>query len=187
MAKEKQLDITNIKKAATGGYQIQFIVKGKSHSGFAKALPEAIKIRDKLKKKLKILPTKSFRNYIPKNKTSLIPGTKRQMPAGITETTFQSRGYESYYILVNWKDSTGKNKTKSFYCGRETTTSLQKKKEAYKRALEFRQAYEKAVLDETLNDFDPDVFNVSKKASFVRYCKKRQKTLKNRRGGIRKR
>lgn len=183
MKKKKNLDVTNIKKAATGGYQIQFIVKGKSHSGFAKELPEAIKIRDKLKEKLNVSPSKSFRNYIPKNKTSLIPGTKRQMPAGITETTFVSRGRENTYILVNWKDSKGKHKTKSFYCYTKATKSLKKMKEAYSRALEFRQAYEKAVLEETLKDFDPDIFNAEKK-EFIGLCKKHSK---NRRAGARKR
>lgn len=176
-------DVTNIKKA-NGGYQIQFIVNGKSHSGFAVELQEAIKVRDKLKKKLKILPVKSFRNHTSKNKKSLIPGTKRQMPTGIAMTTFQSKGYENRYISVSWKDSEGKLKTKGFYCGRETTYSLKKTKEMYKKALEFRQSYEKAVLDGTLKDFNPIIkAEETNKKDFVSLSKKHLKASRNRRGG----
>jgi len=41
--KSKDVDMTNIKKARTGGYQIQFIVQGKSYSGFSTDLDKAIK------------------------------------------------------------------------------------------------------------------------------------------------
>jgi len=161
MGKAKNIDLSNIKNAKTGGYQIQFYVNGKSHSGFSMDLSEAVKIRDEMKKKLKIVPNGSFKKKSQQTKKSLIPGTRHIMAAGITSTVFMSRGYKTYYILVNWKDAKGKHKTKSYYCGKESTYSVKRGREIYKKALEFRKAYEKAVLDEALEDFDSTKFNIS--------------------------
>jgi len=164
-SKAKDVDMTNIKKAKSGGYQIQFIVKGKSYSGFSTDLSKAIKIRDKMRKKLKVVPNGAFKKTNQKGKKSFIPGTKKLMAVGITFTTFMSKGYETNYILVHWQDAEGNHKTKSYYCGRESTYSVKRGKEVYKKALEFRKAYEKAVLDETLEDFDPTKYNIGVKKS----------------------
>ncbi len=158
---KSNIDMKNIKRAKTGGYQIQFIVNGKSHSGFSMDLSEAVKIRDKMRKELNIIPNGAFKKKSSKYKKSLIPGTKQLMHVGITFTSFVNRGYETYYILVNWKDYQGKQKCKSFYCGKESTYTVKRGKEIYKHALKFRKAYEKAVLDGTLRDFDPTLFNIS--------------------------
>lgn len=156
----KDIDLKNIKKAKTGGYQIQFIVNGKSHSGFSMDLAEAVKIRDKLRKKLKVVPNGAFKKTNQQSKKSLVPGTRHQMAVGITFTSFMSRGYETYYILVNWKDFEGKHKTKSFYCGRESTYTIKKAKEIYKKALEFRKSYEAAVLEGKVKEFYAKSVNI---------------------------
>jgi len=159
----KEIDLKNIKKAKTGGYQIQFIVNGKSYSGFSMDISEAIKIRDKLRKDLKIIPNSAFKKTSLSTKKSLVPGTKRVMPAGITFITCNSKNREVYSILVNWKDYNGKNKVKNFYCSVESTYTVKKAKEVYAKALKFRKAYEKAVLDEKLKEFTEQN---NKKASF---------------------
>ena len=159
----KEIDLKNIKKAKTGGYQIQFIVNGKSHSGFSMDISEAIKIRDKLRKKLKIIPNSAFKKTSLNTKKSLIPGTKRVMPVGITFITSNSKNSKMHSILVNWKDFNGKSRVKNFYCSVESTYTVKKAKEAYAKALKFRKAYEKAVLDEKLKEFTEQN---DKKASF---------------------
>ncbi|HFD13454.1 MAG TPA: hypothetical protein ENJ32_13445 [Crenotrichaceae bacterium] len=157
-----QSELRNIKKHPTG-YQVQFIVHGKSYSGFEKELQKAIKLRDSMEKKLKVIPKGAFRKTFEKNKESCIPGTNTPMPVGITLKISYRNDIQTYDILVNWKDHTGKQRTKGFYCCRETTYSPKKMKRAYNRALKFRQAYEKAVLDETLSEFDPIMFNLQNK------------------------
>lgn len=163
MGISKNIDLKNIKKAKTGGYQIQYIVNGNSHSGFSMDLTEAVKIRDELKEKLKIIPNAAFKKTTQQNKKSLIPGTRRRMAVGITFTSFTSRGYETYYIMVNWKDVEGKHKTKCFYCGRKSTYNVKKAKAIYKKALEFRKAYEAAVLEGTLKEFNAEKIIINKK------------------------
>lgn len=163
MGKAKNLDLSNIKNAKTGGYQIQFYVDGKSYSGFSMDLSEAIKIRDKMREKLKIVPNGAFKRKSQQTKKSLIPGTRHIMAAGITFTTFMSRGYKTHYILVNWRDAKGKQKTKSYYCGKESTYSVKKGKKIYDLALKFRKAYEKAVLDGTLHELDPSKYSITSK------------------------
>lgn len=161
MAKAKNLDLSNIKNAKTGGYQIQFYVDGKSHSGFSMDLSEAIEIRDKMREKLKVVPNGAFKRKSQQTKKSLIPGTRHIMAAGITFTTFMSRGYKTHYILVNWRDSKGKQRTKSYYCGKESTYSVKKGKKIYDLALKFRKAYEKSVLDGTLHELDPSKYSIT--------------------------
>jgi len=158
----KDLDLKNIKKAKTGGYQIQFIVNGKSYSDFSMDINKAVKIRDKMRKQLKIVPNGAFKKRNQKGKKSVIPGTREKMAAGITFTKFMSRGSETYYILVNWRDAEGKHKTKSYYCGRDSTYTTKRGQQIYKLALKFRKAYEKAVLNEAVESFDPAEFNVGK-------------------------
>lgn len=153
-------DLHNIKKARTGGLQIQFIVDGKSHSAFSMDLDKAKSLRDKMEIKLKIDPKRHFRIASQSNKNSCIPGTYKPMYPGITLNTKNRNGYEEYYILVNWVDHTSKQKTKSFYACRETTYCLDKMKQTYKRAVKFRKAYEKTLLNGKLDEFDPTKFNL---------------------------
>jgi len=116
-----------------------------------------------MRKKLKVVPNGAFKKTNQKGKKSFIPGTKKLMAVGITFSTFMSKGYETNYILVHWQDAEGNQKTKSYYCGRESTYTIKRGKKLYKKALEFRRAYEKAVLDDTLEDFDPTIYNVGVK------------------------
>jgi hypothetical protein len=160
MSFTQQSDLRNIKKNPAG-YQVQFIVNGKSHSGFEKELPKAKKLRDKMEEKLNIIPRGAFRTTFEKNKESCIPGTNKPMPVGITFRTHTKNGTDTYDILVNWTDHTGKKRTKGFYCCRETTYTPKKIQQAYDRALKFRKAYEKSVLNETLSAFDPTEFNIN--------------------------
>jgi hypothetical protein len=125
-------------------------------------LSKAIKIRDKMEKKLQIIPNGAFRKTFEKNKQSCIPGTNKPMPVGITLKTSSFNNTDTYDILVNWTDHTGKKRTKGFYCCRETTYTPQKIQLAYNRALKFRKAYEKAVLNKTLSEFDPAFCNINK-------------------------
>jgi len=154
--KEQKPDLRNIKKAKTGGYQIQFIVKGKSYSDFSMNLSEAIKIRDKLKKKLKIPSTSKYRKTTLNTKKSVIPGTNKIMPTGITCATSNTKSTPHYYIMVNWLDYNNKTRVRSFYCGTESTYTLSKAKEMYAKALKFRKAFEKAAIDGTLKEFTDD-------------------------------
>lgn len=161
MSSIQESDLRNIKKTPTG-YQIQFIVNGKSYSGFEKELTKAKKLRDRMKKQLKIAPNGAFRQSFEKNKESYIPGTNKLMPAGITLKTHYGKDVNTYDILVNWTDHTGKKRTKVFYCCRETTYTPRKIKLSYNRAVKFRKAYEKAVCDGTLSEFDPKMFNIKR-------------------------
>lgn len=162
MAREIR-ELRQIKKAASGGYQIQFIVDGKSYSGFSKDLEEAKKIRDRMEKELNIDPRQTFKSKVSKNKTSFIPGTNELMPPGLTLCTKQRSGYVMYEILVSWTDHTGRSRAKNFYCCRDSTYSLDKMRDAYSRAVEFRKAYEQASLEDKLAAFDPSAFNLKRK------------------------
>ncbi|MEE9426453.1 MAG: hypothetical protein V3V18_15955 [Methylococcales bacterium] len=161
MSSIQESDLRNIKKNPTG-YQIQFIVNGKSYSGFEKELTKAKKLRDRMKKQLQIAPKGAFRKSFEKNKESYVPGTNKRMPVGITLKTHYGPDVNTYDILVNWRDHTGKKRTKGFYCCRETTYTQEKIKQAYNRAVKFRQAYEKSILNGTLSEFDPKEFNIKK-------------------------
>lgn len=162
----RPFELRNIKDNPDG-YQIQFIVDGKSHSAFEKDLEKAKIIRDKMEKKLKIVRDGAFKKKPSLFKMSFIPGTNKPMPAGLTLRIYTRNGNETYEVSVNWKDSTGKRRIKTFYGCSETRYTLAKMRAAYKNALAFRKAYEQAVLDETLAEFDPSIFtlsNVNKKA-----------------------
>ena len=161
MSFTQESELRNIKKNPVG-YQVQFIVNGKSYSGFEKDLSKAQKLRDEMEKELQIIPKGAFRKTYEKNKESCIPGTNKPMPAGITLKVSYDNDIQTYDVLVNWSDHKGKRRTKGFYCCRETTYSLNKMKRAYERALKFRKAYEQAVLNETLAEFDPTQFNINK-------------------------
>ncbi|MEE9412138.1 MAG: hypothetical protein V3V22_03705 [Methylococcales bacterium] len=161
MSVRQESDLRNIKKNPSG-YQIQFIVSGKSYSGFEKELTKAKKLRDRMQKQLQIAPKGAFRKSFEKNKESYIPGTNQRMPAGITLKTHYGIDVNTYDILVNWRDHTGKKRTKGFYCCRETTYTPTKIKQAYIRAVKFRKAYEKAILNGTLSAFDPKEFNIKR-------------------------
>jgi hypothetical protein len=161
MSVKQESNLRNIKKNPAG-YQIQFIVNGKSYSGFEKDLTKAKKLRDSMEKKLKVAPNGAFRQSFEKNKGSYIPGTNKKMPVGITLKTHYGKDVNTYDILVNWTDHTGKKRTKVFYCCRETTYTPNKIKQAYKRAVKFRKAYEQAVLKGALSEFDPKMFNIKK-------------------------
>jgi hypothetical protein len=142
-------------------FQIQYIVNGTSHSRYAGTLKKAIIIRDQMEKRLDIIPNGDFRKYVQKNKRSFIPGTDQLMEPGIGLTVHKRKhGVSVIYIRVKWKDYAGVKRDKGFYCGTENTCTLGRLKRSYKRALKFRQAYEQAVLDKTLVDFDPSVFNL---------------------------
>lgn len=156
----RPFELRNIKDNPDG-YQIQFIVDGKSHSAFEKDLEKAKIIRDKMEKKLKIVRDGAFRKKPSIYKMSFIPGTDKPMPAGLTLRIYTRYGNETYEVAVNWKDSTGKPRIKSFYGCTETRYTLAKMRAAYKNALTFRKAYEQAILDDTLAEFDPSVFTTT--------------------------
>lgn len=153
----------HIKKAKTGGYQVQFIVKGKSYSGFAMKRKDAIVIRDQMEKKLApLMQPSGYRKTPQPNKESMVPGTDRPMPAGITLHTGNRHGYKEYYIQVNWVDYRGKHRTKAFYACRESTYTKTKMKQTYSRAYQFRRAYEKAKREGKIKDFDHTQFNLKR-------------------------
>jgi len=158
---KRPFELRNIKDNPDG-YQIQFIVDGKSHSAFHKDLEKAKKIRDKMEKKLKLIPTRAFKQKASRFKTSAIPGTDKPMPSGISLRIHTRRKSETYEMQVNWRDHKGKSRIKIFYACTETRYTHKKMREAYNRALTFRKAYEKAVLDNTLKDFDHTQYTRSK-------------------------
>ncbi len=159
--KDKPYELRNI-KTNPSGYQIQFIVNGKSHSDFSTDLEKAKKIRDKMERKLNVAPNGVFRNNYKAKKSSNIPGTNKPMAAGITLNTYQHQGSKSYSIIVNWRDYTGKKRVKTFYGCSETRYTRKVMKAAYDRGLSFRKAYEEAIIEGSLNRFDPAVFNKNK-------------------------
>jgi hypothetical protein len=156
-----QNKLHHIKKAKTGGYQIQFIVKGKSHSGFSMDLDEAIAIRDKMQAKLHRNKPVGYRNEAQPSKESLVPGTERPMHAGISMSIRERNHAEEFYILVNWIDYKGKQRTKAFYACRDTTFSVARLKATYSRAYQFRRAYEKARKAGKIKAFDHRKFNLN--------------------------
>lgn len=161
MANNKRpFELRNIKDNPDG-YQIQFIVDGKSHSAFEKNLEKAKKIRDKMEKKLKVVRNGAFKRKPSNFKISTIPGTNTPMAAGISLRIHMRNGSETYEVSVNWRDHKSKNRIKTFYGCSESRYSLAKMKSAYKKALIFRKAYEKAVLDNTLKDFDHTAYSSS--------------------------
>lgn len=163
---DKPYELRNIKKNPSG-YQVQFIVKGKSHSVLEKDLEKAKKIRDKMEKKFKGSTNKVYQ-YLPLDKKmSFIPGTNKPMPVGITLHIYQNKGTETYSIQVRWRDNTGHWRIKTFYGCSAPTYSLKKMKEAYKLAYKFRQAYMEAVTSKTLDQFEPTSFNRSRKKKTI--------------------
>ncbi len=143
------------------GFQIQYIINGVSHSEFVKTLKKAMRVRDQMEQRLRVIPNGDFKKYTQKNKQSLIPGTDRLMEPGVGLTVNRCKnGVSVIYIRVKWKDYAGVKRDKGFYCGTENTYTLKRLKTGYERALKFRQAYEQAVLDKTLVDFDPKQFNL---------------------------
>ncbi len=158
---KRPFELRNIKNNPDG-YQIQFIVDGKSHSAFEKDLEKAKKIRDKMEKKLKVVPRGVFRRKPSPYKLSYIPGTDKPMPPGLTIRTTRRHGTDTFEVVVNWRDHTGKFRIKTFYGCSDSCYKLVKMRSAYERALAFRKAFEKAVLDGTLKDFDPTAFNQRK-------------------------
>ncbi len=155
----KPFELRNIKKNPSG-FQIQFIVDGKSHSAFETDIEKAKAIRDKMERKLNIPSKGAFHRRFPKNKTSRIPGTNKPMACGITLRTYKRQGSNTHEVLVHWRDYTGKKHVKTFYGCSETRYTRKKMKTAYDRALTFRKAYEQAVLDKTLKHFDPGSFDL---------------------------
>jgi len=155
---KRPFELRNIKDNPDG-YQIQFIVDGKSHSAFHKDLEKAKIIRDKMEKKLKLIPTRAFKPKASRFKTSAIPGTNKPMPAGISLRIHTRRKCETYEMQVNWQDHKDKRRIKVFYACTETRYTHKKMRDAYDRAFAFRKAYEKAVLENTLEDFDPTAFS----------------------------
>lgn len=154
----KPYELRNIKNNPDG-YQIQYIVEGKSHSAFDTDLEKAKIIRDKMEKKLKIIPKGAFKKKATYLKISFIPGTNKPMPPGISLRINDRHGSETYEMAVSWKDFTGKARIKNFYACSESRYTLVKMKTAYKYALEFRKAYEQAVLGNTLAQLDPSSFS----------------------------
>lgn len=146
----------NIKKAATGGFQIQFMRDHKSYSAFSMDLEEAKKIRDQMEKSLEEYP-EEFRLKPQIGKGSCIPGTNQPMYSGISLAFKEKKA--QYAIQVVWRDDNNKVRTKAFYAGTVNTFS-EKGIQAYMRALEFRQSWEDAVTCNRLNEFDPSVFGV---------------------------
>ena len=155
-------ELRNIKNNPDG-YQIQYIVNGKSHSAFDTDLEKAKIIRDEMEKKLKVIPNSAFKTTAKHLKISFIPGTDKPMPAGLSlrvSNRKNTKAYsETYEVAVNWKDFTGKVRIKTFYGCSETRYSHAKMKVAYQSALAFRKAYEQAILDNTLSKLDPSAFN----------------------------
>ena len=164
---DKPFELRNIKKNPSG-YQVQYIVNGKSHSVLVKDLEKAKKVRDQMEKKLKIAtPSTAYRYRSPTEKMSCIPGTNKPMPTGVTLRVYQHQGSESYDVQVRWRDHTGHGRIKTFYGCSSTTYSVKKLREAYKLAIKFRQAYEKAVSNGTLEQLDPSSFNRNRKKKSV--------------------
>lgn len=159
---DKPFELRNIKKNPSG-YQVQFIVKGKSHSVLEKDLEKAKKIRDRMEKKFKVDRSIAYNHQPLDKKMSFIPGTNKPMPIGITLHVYQHQGTESYNVQVRWRDYTGHWRIKTFYGCSETTYTLKKMREAYNLAYKFRQAYSEAVRTNTLEQFDPTIFNRSRK------------------------
>jgi len=154
---KRPFELRNIKDNPDG-YQIQFIVEGKSHSAFEKNLEKAKKIRDRMERKLKIIRNGAFKQKPSMYKLSYIPGTNKPMPSGISLRIYNRHGSETYEIIVNWRDHTNKARVKTFYGCSETRYTLAKMRSAYKSALAFRKAYEQAALDNTLAELDPTSF-----------------------------
>ena len=155
---KRPFELRNIKDNPDG-YQIQFIVAGKSHSAFDTDLEKAKIIRDKMEKTLNIIRKGVFKLKPSIHKLSYIPGTDKPMPPGITISSNKRHGSDTYEVLINWRDHAGKARVKTFYGCSETCYTLAKMRSAYQSALTFRKAYEQAVLDGTLSDFDPKAFN----------------------------
>ena len=155
---DKPFELRNIKKNPSG-YQIQFIVRGVSHSDFSTDIEKAKKIRDKMERKFKITPNGAFRRRIIDGKESKIPGTNKPMAVGITLHAYQHQGSVSYSVVVGWHDHTEKKRVKTFYGCSETTYTRKAMKDAYDRALAFRKGFEQAVIDGTLKDFVPSDYN----------------------------
>lgn len=177
---KRPFELRNIKDNPDG-YQIQFIVHGKSHSAFETDLEKAKKVRDKMEKKLKIIRNGLFKHNPSMHKLSYIPGTDKPMPSGITIRSHKRQGTDTYEVIINWRDHTGKARLKTFYGCSETRYTLAKMKSAYQSALAFRRAYEQAVLDDILIEFDPKTFNrvaVNKDVQLANNKKKTKITTK---------
>jgi len=116
---KRPFELRNIKDNPDG-YQIQFIVDGKSHSAFHKDLEQAKKIRDKMEKKLKLIPTRAFKPKASRFKLSNIPGTNKLMPSGISLRIFTRCKCETYEVQVYWRDHKGKGRIKAYYACTET-------------------------------------------------------------------
>jgi hypothetical protein len=160
-------DMRNIKRCSTGGYQIQFIRNKKSFSDFSMNLEEAKLLRNRMEKELGKVGNGSYRiNLDPLgNKTSMIPGTNKIMPSGISNNIRKrkNRTSEEYYILVNWYNKNKKKCTKSFYVSTLNSYSIERHLDVYKRALEFNDAWQEAVKFDMLDQFDHTAFNLRNK------------------------
>jgi hypothetical protein len=157
---DKPFELRNI-KTNPSGYQIQFIVNGKSHSGFSTDIEEAKKIRNKMEKELNVGPQAGLRRRPSEKKLTFIPGTNKPMAAGISMRCGRRKPTrsETYTIIIDWRDHTGRKRLKSFYGCSESRYTRKKLKEAYDLALKFRLAYEEAIRSNTLEDFNPSAFN----------------------------
>ena len=155
---QKPYELRNIKNTPDGHYQIQFIRNGKSHSGFAKTLKEAKKLRDRMEAKLGIL-NQEYNEKPKSNKKSKILGSDKVMRTGLS--LYYSEKRRQYYILVHWFTADKKPRSKGFYAGTDNTYFQGKGDEAYNRAVEFREEWENAVRCNQLEHFNPEEFNIN--------------------------
>lgn len=166
----------NIKITPEQTFQIQFIRKGKSYSDYATDYFEAIEKRDALKAKLG--KTDHLKQTTQSTKESKAPNGKI-MPVGmcITQAPVKNKNFTAFYISVSWvKKIGGKPCVKGFYIGTDNTFD-QNFKNVYKRALKFRQDYETAVKENTLEAFDPTQYNVANYNDTL-FIKRRRRTAR---------
>ena len=142
--------IHNVHKMPNG-YQIRFIKHGKHYIDHAKTLSEAIKKRDQQQRELGIHPR--IKTTTLSHKVSTTPDDAL-MPVGMSLVWHKPRGQ----LIISVACQETGVATKNFYAGTPETFES-RFKEAYERALAFRQAYEQAVKNGTINTFDPKAFN----------------------------
>ena len=151
----KSFDMRNIKTRADG-YQICYVINGKSYTNFTKDLDDAKSIRDDMENELSINPHQTLKDKPLKGKTSCYPNSNEPLPVGITFLVAGKMFSVTKEISLrsNWKDSSGKNRMKTFYIGTENTYTLGRFYTQLERAVEFREKYARHVGNGTLDQFD---------------------------------
>lgn len=148
----------NITQPYPAAFQVRIVKDRKERSrlfsfshwgGKRKALKAAQSWRDQLYVLLDVKPNR--KDCVQKNNLSTgVQGISKRIH------TDKRRAIERQYLVysVNWNDSTGKRRNKTFQVGNIEDYEAQIEELAFKKAKEFRKEYEKHWDNNTLGEFD---------------------------------